>query len=164
MSPPSVSLQHQCPGAMIEELSGPKPLEQPLTSEQVDQFFKEGFLVIEKPQIPEAELEWCRDILMRMIVGGERRSEGRNLDLTATATATATDGAGDGRRRRHDVAQLAAAFAVRDRAAQAFIPKNGARHRPPIIGSHRRICRRPCDIQTEPSWASHSLAPRRSIS
>src|ERR1700735_1894430 len=97
MSPPSVSLQHQCPEAMIEELSRPKPLEQPLTSQQVDQFFQEGFLVIEKPQIPAAELEWCRDILMRMILGGERRSEGRNLDLTATATATATAtyGAGD---------------------------------------------------------------------
>src|SRR5258708_14442615 len=83
------SLQHQCPGTMIEESSGRKSLEQPLTREQVDQFFQEGFLVIEKPQIPAAELEWCRDILMRMILGGERRSEGRNLDLAEK------DGAGD---------------------------------------------------------------------
>ncbi len=69
--------------------SGSKSLEQPLTAEQIDEFSRLGFLVIAKPQIPEAELEWCRDILMRMILGGERRSEGRNLDLTAT------DGAGD---------------------------------------------------------------------
>jgi ectoine hydroxylase-related dioxygenase (phytanoyl-CoA dioxygenase family) len=89
MSPMSVSLQHQCPKAMIEEPSGSEPLHQPLTAEQVEKFFQEGFLVIEKPQIPAAELEWCRDILMRMILGGERRSEGRNLDLTAS------DGAGD---------------------------------------------------------------------
>src|SRR5258708_6866211 len=64
-------------------------LQQPLTTEQVDQYFRQGFLVIEKPQIAAPELEWCRDILMRMILGGERRSEGRNIDLTAT------DGAGD---------------------------------------------------------------------
>ena len=64
-------------------------MEQPLTVEQVDEFRRLGFLVIEKPRIPAAELEWCRDILMRMILGGERRSEGRNLDLTAK------DGAGD---------------------------------------------------------------------
>jgi hypothetical protein len=90
LTPTSVtSLQQPCPGTMIEESSGRKPLEQPLTREQVDQFFQEGFLVIEKPQIPAAELEWCRDILMRMILGGERRSEGRNLDLAAK------DGAGD---------------------------------------------------------------------
>ena len=69
--------------------SGSKSLEQPLTAEQIDEFSRLGFLVIAKPQIPEAELEWCRDILMRMILGGERRSEGRNFDLTAT------DGAGD---------------------------------------------------------------------
>ena len=69
--------------------SGSKSLEQPLTAEQIEEFSRLGFLVIEKPQIRPEELEWCRDILMRMILGGERRSEGRNLDLTAT------DGAGD---------------------------------------------------------------------
>src|ERR1700736_5426758 len=84
------SLQHQHSRAMIlKDLRGHESLEQPLTSEQVAEFFRLGFLVIEKPQIPAAELEWCRDILMRMILGGERRSEGRNLDLTAK------DGAGD---------------------------------------------------------------------
>jgi Phytanoyl-CoA dioxygenase (PhyH) len=63
--------------------------EQPLTSAQVDEFYSQGFLVIETPQIPAPELQWCSEILMRMILGGERRSEGRNIDLTAT------DGAGD---------------------------------------------------------------------
>jgi len=70
-------------------LTGLKSLEQPLTSAQVDEFFRQGFLVIGKPQIPASELDWCREILMRMILGGERRSEGRNIDLAAT------DGAGD---------------------------------------------------------------------
>src|ERR1700677_2852231 len=69
--------------------TGPESLEQPLTSKQVDDFFNQGFLVIETPLIPASELEWCREILMRMILGGERRSEGRNIDLAAT------DGAGD---------------------------------------------------------------------
>jgi hypothetical protein len=64
-------------------------LEQPLTPAQIDEFFRQGFLVIETPQIAAPELEWCREILMRMILGGERRSEGRNIDLTAK------DGAGD---------------------------------------------------------------------
>jgi Phytanoyl-CoA dioxygenase (PhyH) len=70
-------------------------LEQSLTAEQVAEFFRLGFLVIEKPQISAAELEWCRDILMRMILGGERRSEGRNLDLTSKDSLTSKDGAGD---------------------------------------------------------------------
>lgn len=70
-------------------ITGPKSLEQPLTPEQVDEFFNQGFLVIGTPLIPASELEWCREILMRMILGGERRSEGRNIDLAET------DGAGD---------------------------------------------------------------------
>ena len=84
-------------------------MEQPLTAEQIDEFSRLGFLVIEKPQIPEAELQWCRDILMRMILGGERRSEGRNLDLT-----------GDGRCRRHDFAELVATFDVRNANCASF--------------------------------------------
>jgi hypothetical protein len=58
-------------------------LEQPLTSEQVAEFFRQGFLVIDTPLIPQSELTWCSSILMRMIESGEGRSEGRNLDLTA---------------------------------------------------------------------------------
>lgn len=58
-------------------------MENPLTSEQVAEFRRHGFLAIETPLISEPELEWCRKILMRMIEGGEGRSEGRNLDLIA---------------------------------------------------------------------------------
>jgi hypothetical protein len=58
-------------------------LEPPLTSDQVAEFEREGFLVIDTPLIPESELAWCRQILMRMLEGGEGRSEGRNLDLIA---------------------------------------------------------------------------------
>src|ERR1700722_19341386 len=64
-------------------------LEQPLTAEQVAEFFRLGFLVIGTPLIPKPELEWCGSILMRMLESGEGRSEGRNLDLIAR------DGGGD---------------------------------------------------------------------
>ena len=64
-------------------------LEQPLSADQVAEFFRQGFLVIEAPQIPKRDLEWCRNILMRMLESGEGRSEGRNLDLIAR------DGGGD---------------------------------------------------------------------
>jgi hypothetical protein len=66
-----------------------RALEQPLTGEQVAEFFRQGFLVIDKPQIDAAELKWCGEVLMSMIESGQGRSEGRNLDLTRT------DGAGD---------------------------------------------------------------------
>jgi hypothetical protein len=58
-------------------------LENLLTSEQIADFRRQGFLVIETPQIPESELVWCRKILMGMLESGEGRSEGRNLDLIA---------------------------------------------------------------------------------
>jgi hypothetical protein len=58
-------------------------LEQPLTADQVAEFFRRGFLAIETPQISKSELEWCRNILMRMLDSGQGGSEGRNLDLIA---------------------------------------------------------------------------------
>jgi hypothetical protein len=64
-------------------------LDQPLNDDQVAEFFRQGFLVIETPQIPKSELEWCSRILMRMLESGQGRSEGRNLDLIAK------DGSGD---------------------------------------------------------------------
>jgi ectoine hydroxylase-related dioxygenase (phytanoyl-CoA dioxygenase family) len=64
-------------------------LEQPLTSAQVAEFVRQGFLVIDTPLITQSERSWCADVLMRMIEGGVGRSEGRNLDLTAK------DGAGE---------------------------------------------------------------------
>jgi hypothetical protein len=60
-----------------------RSVEQPLTDDQFAEFFRQGFLVIETPQIPKSELEWCGNVLMRMLESGEGRSEGRNLDLVA---------------------------------------------------------------------------------
>jgi len=64
-------------------------LDEPLTADQVADFFRQGFLVIETPLISKSELEWCSKILMRMLESGQGRSEGRNLDLIAK------DGSGD---------------------------------------------------------------------
>jgi hypothetical protein len=58
-------------------------MEYPLTSDQVTEFFRQGFLAIETPLISKSELEWCSNILMRMLETGQGRSEGRNLDLVA---------------------------------------------------------------------------------
>jgi hypothetical protein len=57
--------------------------QQPLTADQVAEFFRQGFLVIETPLISKSELEWCSGILMSMLESGKGRSEGRNLDLIA---------------------------------------------------------------------------------
>ena len=64
-------------------------VDEPLNDAQVAEFFRHGFLAIETPQIPKSELDWCSNILMRMLESGEGRSEGRNLDLIAR------DGGGD---------------------------------------------------------------------
>jgi len=58
-------------------------VDEPLNDAQVAEFLRHGFLVIETPQIPKSELDWCSSILMRMLESGEGRSEGRNLDLIA---------------------------------------------------------------------------------
>jgi hypothetical protein len=57
--------------------------DQSLTAEQVAKFFRQGFLVIETPQIVGQELERCHNILMRLIERGVGREEGRNFDLAA---------------------------------------------------------------------------------
>ena len=66
-----------------------RSVDEPLNDAQVAEFFRHGFLAIETPQIPKSELDWCGNILMRMLESGEGRSEGRNLDLIAR------DGGGD---------------------------------------------------------------------
>jgi Phytanoyl-CoA dioxygenase (PhyH) len=58
-------------------------LDQSLTAEQLAKFFRQGFLVIETPQIVGQELERCHKILMRLIEQGVGRKEGRNFDLAA---------------------------------------------------------------------------------
>ncbi len=55
----------------------------PLSSDQIDEFFHQGFLVVKKAQIATPEVEWCRDLLMSMIQRGIGRNDGRNFDLSA---------------------------------------------------------------------------------
>jgi hypothetical protein len=75
------------PGATLEVAPS---RERPLTAEQVADFQREGFLVIQTPQIGAEELTWCRQLLMGMLTNGEGRSAGRNLDLVQP-----DDGQGD---------------------------------------------------------------------
>ena len=58
-------------------------LDNPLTSQQISEFYRQGFLVLGAPLIPPSELQWCQDVLMRLIREGEGRDEGRNFDLIA---------------------------------------------------------------------------------
>jgi hypothetical protein len=54
-----------------------------LTAEQVAEFFREGFLAIESPQISAAEVSWCRDIVMSLFTRNIGRPEGRLIDISA---------------------------------------------------------------------------------
>jgi hypothetical protein len=62
----------------------------PLTVTQVAEFHREGFLVIDVPQISQSDIEWCRRILLSMITKGVGRKEGRSFDISAR------EGADDG--------------------------------------------------------------------
>jgi hypothetical protein len=54
-----------------------------LTADQVAEFFREGFLALDSPQISHAEIHWCRDILMSLIARNIGRKEGRLIDISA---------------------------------------------------------------------------------
>ncbi len=56
-----------------------------LTPTQIDTFFRDGFLIIEKPQITDLEIKWCRELLLNMVGSGVGSKEGRNFDLSARA-------------------------------------------------------------------------------
>ncbi|MGA2565081.1 MAG: phytanoyl-CoA dioxygenase family protein [Steroidobacteraceae bacterium] len=58
-------------------------IERPLSSEQVEEFFRQGFLVVRTPRIPMSQIAWCRNLLMRMFERDTGRNEGRNVDLAA---------------------------------------------------------------------------------
>lgn len=62
----------------------------PLTADQVAEFSREGFLALNAPQISQAEIRWCRDILMSLISQNVGRKEGRLFDISAR------EGAGEG--------------------------------------------------------------------
>jgi hypothetical protein len=54
-----------------------------LTEDQVAEFFREGFLALDSPQISQGEIHWCRDILMSLIARNIGRKEGRLIDISA---------------------------------------------------------------------------------
>jgi hypothetical protein len=54
-----------------------------LTPDQVAEFFREGFLALDSPQISPTEINWCRDILMSLIARNIGRREGRLIDISA---------------------------------------------------------------------------------
>jgi hypothetical protein len=55
----------------------------PLTAEQATEFTREGFLVIDTPQISQRDIEWSRHVLMSLISRGAGRKDGRSCDLSA---------------------------------------------------------------------------------
>src|SRR6202789_3249959 len=55
----------------------------PLTAEQATEFTRDGFLVIDTPQISQRDIEWSRHILMPLISRGAGRKGGRSCDLSA---------------------------------------------------------------------------------
>jgi hypothetical protein len=59
------------------------PHDLPLTPQQVDDFFRCGYLVIPTPQISLSEVEWCRKILMKLIDRRTGLDHGRYFDLAA---------------------------------------------------------------------------------
>ncbi len=54
-----------------------------LTDDQVAQFHREGFLVLDTPQISPSDVEWCRKVLRELIERGTGSDNGRNFDLLA---------------------------------------------------------------------------------
>jgi hypothetical protein len=66
--------------AAVSSLEGASPL---LTADQVAEFSREGFLALDSPQISQAEIQWCRDILMSLIARNVGRKEGRLFDISA---------------------------------------------------------------------------------
>jgi hypothetical protein len=55
----------------------------PLPADRVDEFFREGFLVFPSPQIPAAEIEWCRSVVMSLFERAAGQAEGRLCNISA---------------------------------------------------------------------------------
>jgi hypothetical protein len=53
-----------------------------LTGDQVAEFFREGFLALDSAQISQADIHWCREILMSLIARNVGRKEGRLIDIS----------------------------------------------------------------------------------
>jgi hypothetical protein len=56
-------------------------LDATLTTQQIGDFGRQGFLVLGTPLIAPSEIQWCRDVLMQLIREGKGRDEGRYFDL-----------------------------------------------------------------------------------
>jgi hypothetical protein len=64
--------------------SRPAEVDSPLlTADQVAEFFREGFIALESPQISQAEIQRCRDILMSLMARNIGQKEGRLIDISA---------------------------------------------------------------------------------
>jgi len=59
------------------------PTASPLTAEQAAEFAREGFLIIDTPQINPADIDWCRRILMPLISRRVGWKDGRGCDISA---------------------------------------------------------------------------------
>lgn len=55
----------------------------PLSAEQAAQFAHQGFLVLDSPQFSDADIVWCRRILMSLIDRRVGWNEGRGFDISA---------------------------------------------------------------------------------
>jgi hypothetical protein len=58
-----------------------------LSEEQIAEFRRVGFLVLDAARISQSDIEWCRNILMSLFDKGAGRREGRNFDISARAGA-----------------------------------------------------------------------------
>jgi Phytanoyl-CoA dioxygenase (PhyH) len=68
----------------------PRPLAA-LCPDQIEEFHRQGFVVLDTPLIAPSEVGWCRKILLDLIDRGTGRENGRSFDLIART-------GGDGRR------------------------------------------------------------------
>jgi ectoine hydroxylase-related dioxygenase (phytanoyl-CoA dioxygenase family) len=76
----AIGMAHMREAAESMQVEVAAPL---LTADQVAEFSREGFLALDSPQISQAEIHWCRDILMSLIAGNVGRKEGRLIDISA---------------------------------------------------------------------------------
>jgi hypothetical protein len=76
----TIGIAHMREAAESRQVEVASPL---LTGDQVAEFSREGFLALDSPQISQAEIHWCRDILMSLIARNIGREEGRLIDISA---------------------------------------------------------------------------------
>jgi hypothetical protein len=55
----------------------------PLSLDQIIQFKRDGFLVVDTPQISQSDIAWCRRTIMSLMERDVGRKEGRHFDISA---------------------------------------------------------------------------------